>query len=177
MPPSIISNPSAAWTLISTIQLVSFLPLSKNPLPATMNQYCTAIGSYNMIPNIFESWIDKNTSTAPFHEATKIGIKSSIFILNAGSDLTILIIFLSFLPFIVMFSSTELGKITLKFKEKLHEYRYDIFIRFWMQTYLNFGIFAIINYESVRINKDPLIGGTTHKLSKIFSIVYLVIFT
>ena len=40
---SIISNPSAAWTLISTIQLVSFLPLSKDPLPATMTQYCTEL--------------------------------------------------------------------------------------------------------------------------------------
>ena len=141
-----------------------------------MAQYCTAIGSYNMVPNIFERLIDKNVSSVPYHEANKIGIKSSVFFINAGSDLTVLIIFLIFLPLVLLFARTNFGKVSRKFEEKLHEYRYDVFIRFWIQTYLNFGVFALLNYESVRNNKDSLIGGASYMVSRIFSIFYLVIF-
>ena len=140
-----------------------------------MNQYCTAIGSYNIIPNPFESFIDKNASTMPYHEAYKMGIKSSVFILNIGPDLAILLIFIIFLPMVILLSSADLGKISSKFKEKLHEYKYDVFIKFWVQTYLNFGVFSIINYESVINKKDSLNGGATYLISKIFSSIYLVI--
>ena len=85
--------------------------------------------------------------------------------------------FLSFFPLVFVLAKINLGKVSIKFKEKLHEYRYDVFIRFWIQTYLNFGVFAFANYESVRNKKDPLIGGTSYMVSRIFSIVYLVIFT
>ena len=146
---AIISNPSAAWTLISTIQLVALLPLSKNALPATITQICKAIRTYNMFPNIFTLWIDKNASSPPYSQARKIGIKSSIFLLNAGADITVFIVFLCFLPLVLVLSHINLGKISSKLREKLHIYRYDIIIRFWIQTYLNFGIFAMVNHESV----------------------------
>ena len=64
----------------------------------------------------------------------------------------VFIIFLGFLPFLFVFSHANLGKITLKSREKLHEYRYNVFLRFWIETYLSFGVFAFINYESVRNN-------------------------
>ena len=173
---SIISNPSAAWALISTIQLVALLPLSENALPATITNFCKAIRKYNMFPNIFKLLVDKDASTDPYHQAQKVGINSSIFLLSAGSDLTVLIIILCFLPVIIIFSKVNLGKISSKLREKLHEYRYNVLIRFWIQTYLNFGIFAIINHKSVKSIKEALNGGATHFTSRIFSIIYLVIF-
>ena len=103
-----------------------------------------------MFPNIFNLWINKNASTSPYNYAKKIGINSSILLLSGGPDLTVLILLLSFLPILIVLSRINLGKFSTKLKEKLHEYRYDVFIRFWIQTYLIFGIFAIINQKSVK---------------------------
>ena len=129
-----------------------------------------------MFPNIFKLLVDENASTAPNYQSKKVGINSSIFLLSAGPDLTVFMIILSFFPLILVISHVNLGKFGLKLKEKLHEYRFNVFIRFWIQTYLNFGIFAIINQQSVKFIKEALTGGVTHYISKIFSIIYIVIF-
>jgi hypothetical protein len=173
---SFISNPSAAWALLNTIQVISFLPLAKDALTPVMTQYCNSIGSFGMIPNLLEDYLDKNLSEPPYQQAQIIGIETSVFLLNIATDLTVLIVFLCFLPFIYLVSSMKLGKFSKKFEEKLYEYRYDVFIRFWIQSYLSFGVFAIISSQSVIIKQDALTGGPWFHVSNTFSYIYFVSF-
>ena len=131
--------------------MISFLPLSKYALTPTMTHYCTAIGSNSMIPNIFERFENKDSLKPPQHRAKKIGIKSSLFLINAGVDITILFGIISLLPLVYVISKIGLGSISSKFAGKLQEYKYNVFLRFWIQTYLSFGIYSLIDIEAVRL--------------------------
>ena len=138
-----------------------------------MTYFCTEITSNQMIANAFESFVDKNISN-PSHRAKQIGLKSSFFLINAGVYITILFGLLCLLLIMLVISKIELGKISLKFADKVVEFKNHTFLRFWIQTYLSFGIFALIDIQTVRLIQEPKVKVDKRNELKIFSIAYFV---
>ena len=172
---TLASNPSVVWTLLNSLDYLSHMPLSKTSLTQTMIEYCNSIGSYSIVPNLMDKLINKNLSN-PNEKAAKAGITSSVFFYNIGQNILIFSFSLICLPILLIFSRITTGKIRLKLTKIISEYRYNFFTRFWIQTYLSFGIFALISYESVINIKDILVGGLIYYISKVSSVVYIVIF-
>ena len=148
---SLLSNPSAAWLLINTLQMTSFIPLSKNPLTPATTEFCKAISKTGLIPNLPELILDKNSSTVPFAQARKIGIETSVVFINIGTEITILLVTLGLYPIILIISLIQFKLISQKIQKIKDDYRYNFFIRFWIQIHLPIGIYSIINFESVII--------------------------
>ena len=150
---SFIGNPSLAWLLISTLQIIYLMPLSEVSLTPAVNKFCKTVSQYNIIFNTFELFIDKNAVDPPFDPASKIGIESAVVLINIGSELTLLIILIIVWPFLKILSFYEITKIDAKLKELISSYKFSIFIRFWLQNHLIIGVYSLINLKSVNLNR------------------------
>ena len=153
---SIMSNPSAAWALLNTIQIIIFLPLGTNSLTPTLIAFFNSFSGYNLIPNAFSYFIGEDDMNEPYLEARKYGMSTSVFFINFGSTLAPFIIGIIIWPFIKMISLLPLGKLSKIAQSKLKNYRYNFFIRFWLQAYLEAGIYSIVNLRSVKSKQRPL---------------------
>ena len=147
---SIASNPSALWSILNTIQLIIFMPLNSIEYPEKLAKMSSSLMEYNLIPNLLSYCFSPNSTTLPYDKAYEFGIQSSIIFINIGS------LIVMFFGFLILF--TILVIIEKKFwnSEKLTvmklKYQYGFFIRFWIQGYLEFGVFSIIQIKSVKHN-------------------------
>jgi hypothetical protein len=99
---AMVSNPAACWILINTIQFLSFLPLSAVNYSQDIIEFIQAIGGYSFIPNWIALFFDKDSSGEPSPRASLLGIKSSVFWVNFGASLLVLMAYLALIPFIVV---------------------------------------------------------------------------
>ncbi|OMJ66911.1 hypothetical protein SteCoe_36085 [Stentor coeruleus] len=146
----LISNPSAAWPLLSTIQLISYIRLGSNPLTPQLRTFLGGLGQYEIIPNLGYLVFSPNSSTQPYLEARKYGFQSSVFWINLGETFAIFFAILSLWPILKLARRSKFLKNSAKVKKILANYRYSFFIRFWIQAYLDIGICAIIQLRSVK---------------------------
>ena len=146
---AIVSNPAASWVIVNNLQLISYLPLNSNPLTPNLQRFCTSMGSYNVIPNYFQYVFDPNSTSAPYTEASNYGLSSSVFWINMGSDMTGITAIIIIFPVIFILSKIRVQRISEKASKYLQNYRYSVFLRFFIQTYLDLGIFALVQLISV----------------------------
>ena len=93
---SILSNnPSAVWTLLNTIQIIQYIPLNSNPVTPELKAFITGLGQYNIIPNAFYYIFDSNTTGAPYLQASNYGFTTSVFLINFGQNISILLLIIS----------------------------------------------------------------------------------
>lgn len=146
---AIVSNPAAAWALINTIQLIGYLPLGSNPLTPKLRVFCTSLGKYNLLPNPMEKIYSKNDTEVPYLQGRDFGLETSLFWINIGNNLSILLIILFCWPNIYIVSLLAKGSIATKAKKYLQNYKYNTFIRYWIQSYLDIIVYSIIQIKSV----------------------------
>lgn len=146
---SIVSNPAASWGILSTLQIIPYIPIVKSETSTNIEKFCLSIGNYNVIPNVMEYVFESSSASEPSEEAKKIGFTSSLFFINSGQIVVIFIANILLWPILKFFSLISLGVMTLKFKKLLRNYKYSFFIRFWIQSSLDVGFFAIIQLKSV----------------------------
>lgn len=149
---SLISNPSAAWILINTIEVISYIPLSDPPLSDRLIGFFQGIGSFNPTPNFAEDIFDSNSTETPYYEAYKYGFSTSVFLLNTSPTLAVFFIVCFCWPLLLLFSKLEIGKISIKMIKILSNYKYSFFLRFWAQSFLIITLSAIIQIRSVFYN-------------------------
>ncbi|OMJ84345.1 hypothetical protein SteCoe_14570 [Stentor coeruleus] len=146
---AIISNPSSIWALLSTFQLISYIPLGGNPLTPKLYNFFSSFGKYNIFPNAGLYIFSPNATTEPYLQARKLGNTSSVFWLNSGQLFTSFFTVLCFLPIFYFFSKCKLLENSPKITKIFANYKYSFFIRFWIQAYLDIGVCAIIQLRSV----------------------------
>lgn len=147
---SVISNPAAAWALVSTLQIIPYIPIVKSGATSNIKVFCSAMGNFNMLPNVVEYIFDSNSASGPFEEAQNIGFTSSLFFINFGKQILIFIGTLLIWPIVKLFQIINLGMLSSKIKKILKNYKYSFFIRFWIQSILDVGFYAIIQLKSVK---------------------------
>ncbi|OMJ77428.1 hypothetical protein SteCoe_22987 [Stentor coeruleus] len=160
---AIMTNPSAVWILLNTIQMVQYMLLSDNQIPEGLETFISGFGNFdNFIPNPFLYIFDLNSTSMPCMQVKDFGYSTSVFFINIGISIAQFCIILSFLPLLYILSKFDLGKISLKINKLLSNYKYSFFLRFWSQAYLDIGIAAIIQLRSVIIIKEITIPGYGH---------------
>ena len=146
---ALVSNPSAAWVLLNTMQFIYFLPISHYPFTPTAIKFCKAIGKFDTKTNVPKVIMNKKSLSVPMIQARKIGIQSSSLWINLGSDVTLLAGVCILFPIVYLLSRTNLGKFSQKVKEIKKNYRYSLFIRFFLQKSLAIGMFSFLCFNSV----------------------------
>jgi Concanavalin A-like lectin/glucanases superfamily len=145
----LVENPAAGWVLINTIQFITYLPMNDNPLTPGLQNFFNSLGGYNIMPNFMLYVFKSNATSPPYLQASNFGFNTSVFWINAGPTVTVILLLLSFLPVIYLVSKFPLGKIALKLGKYLANYRYGVFLRFWIQAYLDIGFFCLVQLKSV----------------------------
>ena len=145
---SIISNPASAWVLINTLQLIIYLPISSNNLSQNLRDFCASFGDFNLLPNLFLYMFSESSSSRPSKNEREVGIDTSVFFINAGKNFTLLISFVFLYPLIFILWKLQLGKLSQRLLKILKNYKYGIFIRYLIQSYLDLLIFSIIQIRS-----------------------------
>jgi hypothetical protein len=144
---SIVSNPSALWSLLSTIQLITFMPLNAVAYPDKLRNISSSFIDYNMVPNLFKLIFNPNSTSVPYENALNYGIESSVLLINTGPMFGLLTLSAFFL--IIFLLITRLPIKSEKIILMKSKYKYNLLLRFWIQSYLEFGLFAIIQLKSV----------------------------
>ena len=144
---SIMSNPTALWSVLNTIQLIIFLPLNSVPYPKKLKNMSKSLVDYNFFPNVFSYFIEPYCTSKPYKQAYDFGITSSVFFINTGKIIFILIAIVLYLCAFYMcgifFMSSE------KFKRLSLKYKFNVLLRFWIQSYTEIGFFSVIQLKSV----------------------------
>ena len=146
---ALISDPSAAWALLNTIQLLNYIPINSLPLTDTLKIFLSDKAKYNIIPNFYAKHYPQNTSGRPYLEARRYGIQTSVLIQSIGPSLILFLCITSLWPFAFLLSKFSSGKFAAKIIKLLGNYKFSFFLRFWTQMYLEIGIYAVIQLKAV----------------------------
>ena len=144
---AIVSNPAASWVLVNTIHMIVYMPLNSLPYSKRIKDFARSIGSFNLIPNFIEMIFSGNSTSLPYFEARDFGFSTSLFWINFGKNFIIFLFFVMCIP--IIFGFSKIKKIENVCARMMSNYKYTFFLRFWIQIYLEIGIFALIQMTSV----------------------------
>ena len=142
------NSPKTLWSLINTLMFIIYLPLNQKLLTSAMNKLCQNLLSIQLVPNFLLYIIDVNDSNLP-KELKDCGMESFRFWVNFGSSLTILASFIVFWPFFICLSKFQVKWLSEKCENYVKNYKFNFFIKFWLQSYLEIGIFALISFNNM----------------------------
>jgi hypothetical protein len=142
-------NPSATWTLLNFIQILIYMPLNSNKMTPNLRIFLTGFTGFNILPDILGSKVDGKASSSPYLEARRYGVESSVFLKNTGKIFMIFGTAIVAWPFLFALSRCGCEKIALKAMKILENYRYNFFLRFWIQNYLDILIYSLVQVRSV----------------------------
>ena len=135
-------SPSSLWALLNTLQILCYISLTKNPLTPKLRGFFKELNNIFLLPNFFEYLFDPQDSPNPHEQSVEYGNESNLFLLNAWEPIIILGIVLALWPFIKFFSKCGIGFIKKKFKKYLSDYKFGVFLRIWVQYYLELSLAA-----------------------------------
>ncbi|CAG9326437.1 unnamed protein product [Blepharisma stoltei] len=137
-------NPSSLWTMMNTIEILSFITLSSISITPALYAFLKSLNNYNIVPNFFADFIDQSEGIKPYKEAYNYGYETNLLLLNSGNIIeTFLAIILCF-PLVAFLSKCSQRWIGRRFTDALKDYKYSVFVRFWLQNYIEIGATALI---------------------------------
>jgi hypothetical protein len=143
-----ITVPSGIWSFINTLQLMSLIPMLNIDIPILLFGLLSGLRGYSPIPNLISYMMDTE-GPKPYNKAVLMGYDSSQFLLNCGDMLTT--IFITIILFPVFFLVKKL--IPTKFSNTwiygfflscLLDYKWNVFTRFFVESYIEIAIAAIM---------------------------------
>ena len=154
-------NPAGLWAILNTVEILSYIPVTNNRLTPTVTGLFKGFGSINPLPNVFEYFIDPDLGMSTSLAEKKNGLKSSLFLVNAGQALSAFFLVILLYPVIWVFSKCKYEEVRNKFKKMLGGYKYGVFIRYWIQCYFDLALAVIIQLTSLpSIDYIPIISYT-----------------
>jgi hypothetical protein len=146
----LVGSPSAAWGLISSIQLLGYIPMMDIDLPLALVEYFKASLDFNPLPNLFSYFVFEEGSVPVCAE--RQGFDSSNFLDNAGQLLTTSFLLALSWPLCCLF-----GLVSKHFRKAASEYRWNYFTRFVIQGSVELLVAALVQVFSSTL--DPLSTG------------------
>ena len=149
---SLMINPALLWNLLSTLDIIKFLPLTKNKMTPKIRQICAAVSIINPEPNFLEKYMNQNSSSTPNKEVQDCQIEYSPFLMNSAKELVILVFFIAVYPILCLLHhilKNYSESFSKKIMKVIKNYKYNFFIRFFLQMHLTFGVYGVVQLQSV----------------------------
>ncbi|CAG9312402.1 unnamed protein product [Blepharisma stoltei] len=97
------TNPSGLWTMLNTIQFISYIPYASYPISDKVSAFFKSMNDFNFVPNMFSFFIDENNKYQPYYQAKKYGYDSYLIHVNIGNDITALCSIITAIPIVLFF--------------------------------------------------------------------------
>ena len=140
-------NPADIWSMLNNIQLLSYLVMSNNPLTPTLKGLFEGLDVFQYISDLFSYLLELLTGKDSKNYEKKYGITSEMFLFNAGVNIVIMLLMLLSWPLVWLLS--KIPHLQNRLKPVLREYKYNAFIRYWVQCYLELSVACFIQVSSV----------------------------
>lgn len=172
---------SAMWTLLNTLQIVSFLPLLAVDIPLNAKilfaRMMSTHGEVALIPNGFDYLMDSPDRTAKPLNANfnSYGFPTTNFLMLAGKKITLWVVLGVSFPFVIFMYKNyhHQHKICHVWKMLELKFKYSMVLRMFLISYLSFYISACLNVTSFSFkNFDDL----TSSLGSLLGMVIFIIF-
>jgi hypothetical protein len=145
---SLASGGSNAWSMLSTIQILSFLPLLQVEMPLILRSYLRGQESYNPAYDLFREFFDD--SIRPYKKAKEFKYEYSNLILNIGKPLFVLLIIMTIHLISNILMNYSQGALKLIFERVNSMFKFGVYIRFFIQMYIEFLVPALLELLYVR---------------------------
>ncbi|CAG9335208.1 unnamed protein product [Blepharisma stoltei] len=141
-------SPSSLWSMMNTLQILSYLTLSGIPISSKMSAFLNDLNSFSLFPNAFSYFIKEKEGTIPYSQAKSFGFDTDLILLNQGDDFTLILASIFAFPAVFLFSRCSYRWLGKKFKKSMRAYKYSFYLRFWIQCYLELGAAASIGIST-----------------------------
>jgi hypothetical protein len=146
-------SPSSFWSLLNQLQLITYIPLSALPIPARFADTLAALNVNSFLMNPF-SYVFQTHSygdcTGVPNFAENYGIDTSLLLLNSGIMFTAAVT--CAISYLQVFLISKCGFKWLRtyFAKQLVSFRWGVFLRYWLQVYMDVGLYSILQLRTLR---------------------------
>ena len=127
------------FSLINTLQLLSYLPLSTIPIPHRLKSLLAALNMQSFIPNPFLLWLGEEHSVPAF--AASYGYDSTLFLANCGIMISVGVVLMVYWALTRLMAKLPLGFVRLYMQKAI---RRNTFIIYWITVYLDVCLAALL---------------------------------
>lgn len=147
---SVISgSPGAFWSLLNQLQLITYIPMTRIPIPETLLATLQGLNMGFMVPNPIHYLISTNDTTQNPPEYAESSIDSALFLHNTGLLLTVAVGIVSSLVPLYLLSKASTGFLSQYLQRLLPSFKWGIPLRWWIQSYLDIGLFSLLQVQQV----------------------------
>ena len=133
-------NPSTFFNFFNCLEIYSYVAVFKLNIDETLTQFLDNLLSSSYIPNIFTYIIKSTEGVQLTGNLNSFGYSTSLFIINSGGNISIIIFFAIFTIFVYLLKRLK----NLKLKKIIHwivpYFKYKAFLRLYLQTCLEFSL-------------------------------------
>jgi hypothetical protein len=148
-------NLVSLFNFISTAEIFYSTNLFELDLDSTLSGFLVGMRIESKLPNIF-SYIISQSDGVPIPEKyINYGYSTNLLLLNAGVHLTILFIFI--VIDLILLALSLVPYFHTKLKPVLEKFKYSVFLRFWIQTYLDLFLASTIGIRYTKFENSAQI--------------------
>ena len=133
-------SPISFYTLINSLQLLAYLPLSTIPIPQSLRSLLTSLNMQSFVPNPFLYWVGTSEGPTVPDFATSYGYESCLFLVNCGVMICVGVLVLLYWIAIQALARLPLGILSFYLKEQTKR---NQSLRYWLQVYMDVTLAAL----------------------------------
>ena len=147
-------NPLSIWSFVSAIQLLVYIYLANIPFSSRTKGFLIGLRKYNSFPDLFGYMGVYQGKSHQFPRANDLGFLNNSVLLNVGNFLSLFLcllfiyFILRFIYWATAFRTLSENKLRKFIKEYCDQYNYGFYIRFWIQSYIEFLVACMITVYS-----------------------------
>jgi hypothetical protein len=178
---ALLLNSGGLFNLLNIFEIYNYIPLYQVNLTSLVIEVINSFNTDKFTPNIMVYIVPSQDGIQLSGKYPGFGINTNLFLINAGIYIAsfILLIF-SFIPVLLM---TKLCHpwVKKKFEKIEKSYKYKYFARFFIQSFLDIGIFSLVGIfyfgtENVILIVDMAISllALSYEILGVALLVYLI---
>ena len=131
-------NPTTFFNFLNSAQIYSYISLYQIEVDPLLIEFLMSLNVNSMLPNIPQQYISSSEGTALNQQFSNFGYSNALLLVNSGVNISILAVLFVLLGIIYSLKFVEINWIKQRAREMQDKFKYAIFLRFWIQSYLDF---------------------------------------
>ena len=142
-------DPSSFFSFISTAETLYPISLFSFDQPDELRSFFSGARVQKSSPNLFDYFLSSAEGNKLHENFRNLGYKTNLVLLNAGVNLTVGLVFFTIMILLKLINRIEIIKPFIKGLKK--KFEYGIFIRYWVQSFLEllFGALISLRYNNL----------------------------
>jgi hypothetical protein len=136
-------DPSSLFDFLNTAEIFYSVYLYNLELNPILGEFLLGLRIQKKIPNIFEYFFSGYETETISKKYSKFGYRSCFSLLNVGVQISTLFVLLSF--WFLVYLAYRNQKIRKKIKGVFRSFTFGVFLRFWIQSYLEIFTACIVD--------------------------------